>query len=228
MQEFLCRAILFDLDGVLVDSTPSIERHWTRWATQHGLEPGLVIRTAHGRPTVETIRELAPHLCAEDETARLEAAEATDTDGIVAFSGAAELLGSLPEGTWAVATSGTRRTAASRFAQTGLPVPRVLITANDIRRGKPHPEPYLLAAEGLGLNAQNCLVVEDAPSGVASARAAGARVVGVTTSHSAEELAGADALVRTVGDLQVVSGSNGRELRIRLRQNPGGQSSRES
>ena len=163
MHEFRCRAILFDLDGVLVDSTACIERHWTRWATQHGLDPALVIRAAHGRPTVETMREVAPHLAAEEETARLEAAEASDTGGVMAFSGAAELLRSLPEGSWAVATSGTRRTATNRLAQTGLPTPKVLVTADDIRQGKPHPEPYLLAAKGLGLAAEDCLVVEDAP-----------------------------------------------------------------
>jgi sugar-phosphatase len=101
MQEFSCRAILFDLDGVLVDSTACIERHWTRWARKHGLKPAAVIRAAHGRPTIETIREIAPHLCAEEETARLEAGEANDTEGIVAFSGAAELLRSLPERSWA-------------------------------------------------------------------------------------------------------------------------------
>jgi sugar-phosphatase len=104
----------------------------------------------------------------------------------------------------------------------------VLITADDIRSGKPHPEPYLLASKGLGLDARDCLVVEDAPSGVASAKAAGARVVAVTTSHSAEQLAGADAIVRTVGDLQVVSRENGEGLQIRLRQSPGGRSSRGS
>ena len=228
MQEFSCRAILFDLDGVLVDSTACIERHWTRWATRQGLDPAQVIRAAHGRPTIETIREVAPQLCAEDETARLEAGEATDTDGVAAFAGAAELLRSLPEGTWAVATSGTRRTATNRFAQTGLPAPRVLITADDIRRGKPDPEPYLLAAEGLGVAAADCVVVEDAPPGVASARAAGTRVVAVTTSHRAAELAAADAIVSAIQDLQVFSGPYGEVLRVRLRQTPTGRLSRES
>jgi sugar-phosphatase len=233
MHEFRCRAILFDLDGVLVDSTACIERHWTRWATQHGLDPALVIRAAHGRPTVETMREVAPHLAAEEETARLEAAEASDTGGVMAFSGAAELLRSLPEGSWAVATSGTRRTATNRLAQTGLPTPKVLVTADDIRQGKPHPEPYLLAAKGLGLAAEDCLVVEDAPPGVASARAAGARVVAVTTSHRADELAAADAIVSQVQDLRVVlapggEGPGDERLRVRLRQTPAGRSSTES
>jgi mannitol-1-/sugar-/sorbitol-6-phosphatase len=228
MQEFRCRAIPFDLDGVLVDSTACIERHWTRWAARHGLDPARVIRAAHGRPTVETIREVAPHLSAEEETARLEAGEASDTDGVFAFSGAAELLRSLPEGTWAVATSGTRRTATNRLDQTGLPVPGVLITADDIRRGKPHPEPYLLAAKGLGLAATDCVVVEDTPPGVVSARAAGARVVAVTTSHKVDELAAADAIVAEVQDLGVALGPNGAGLMVRLRQAPAGQSSRES
>jgi sugar-phosphatase len=230
MQEFRCRAILFDLDGVLVDSTACIERHWTRWAVQHGLDPVRVIRAAHGRPTVETMREVAPHLSAEEETARLEAGEASDTEGVTAFAGAAELLRSLPARSWAVATSGTRRTATHRLAQTGLPTPRVLITADDIRHGKPHPEPYLLAAKGLGIPAEDCLVVEDAPPGVASARAAGARVVAVTTSHRADELAAADAIAGEVQDLQIVLASDsvgpeGEGLRIRLREIPAGRSS---
>lgn len=233
MQEFRCRAILFDLDGVLVDSTACIERHWTRWAVQHGLDPVRVIRAAHGRPTVETMREVAPHLSAEEETARLEAGEASDTDGVAAFSGAAQLLRSLPQGSWGVATSGTRRTATHRLVQTGLPIPRVLITADDIRHGKPHPEPYLLAARGLGLAAEDCLVVEDAPPGVASAQAAGARVVAVTTSHRADELAAANAIVSEVQDLRVVVAPDGgrldsERLRVTLRQTPAGQSSRES
>jgi sugar-phosphatase len=228
MNEFTCRAILFDLDGVLVDSTDCIERHWTRWAQRNGLEPAAVVRAAHGRPTIETIREVAPHLDAEDETARLEAGEASDTDGVIAFAGAAELLRSLPEGSWAVATSGTRLTATSRLKQTGLPTPGVLITANDIRHGKPHPEPYLLAAQGLGINPADCVVIEDAPTGVGSERAAGARVVGVTTSHSAEELAGADVIVPEVRFLEVVSGLNGSGLSVRLRETPSGQSSKES
>jgi sugar-phosphatase len=174
------------------------------------------------------IRDVAPHLDAEDETARLEAGEASDTDGVSAFAGAAELLRSLPEGSWAVATSGTRLTATSRLKQTGLSTPGVLITANDIGHGKPHPEPYLLAAQGLGINPADCVVVEDAPAGVGSGRAAGARVVGVTTSHTAEELAGADVIVPEVRFLEVVSGLNGRGLTVRLRETPSGQSSKES
>ena len=228
MQEFTCRAILFDLDGVLVDSTDCIERHWTRWATERGLDPAQVIRAAHGRPTVETIREVAPHLNAADETARLEAGEASDTDGVCAFAGAGQLLKSIPEGSWAVATSGTRLTATSRLKQTGLPAPRVLITADDIRRGKPHPEPYLLAAQGLGIAPGDCIVVEDAPPGVGSGRAAGARVVAVATSHSVEELAEADAIIPEVRFLEVALNSNGNGLTVRLLETPSGQLSKGS
>ena len=227
MQELKCRAILFDLDGVLVDSTACIERHWTRWAKRNGLDPALVIQAAHGRPTIDTIREVAPHLDAREETTRLEAGEAADIDGVSAFAGAAELLLSLPQESWAVATSGTRLTATSRLSQTGLPAPKVLITADDIQHGKPHPEPYLLAAKGLGIDATDCIVIEDAPPGVGSGRAAGARVVAVTTSHSALELAGAEAIVPEVRFLEVVSSSNGNGLTIRLRETPSGQLSRE-
>jgi sugar-phosphatase len=215
MREFICHAILFDLDGVLVDSTACIERHWTRWALRHGLDPARVIRAAHGRPTVDTILEAAPHLCAEEEAARLEDGEATDTEGVFAFPGAAELLRSLPERTWAVVTSGTRTTATNRLSQTGLPTPAVLVTANDIRFGKPHPEPYLLGAQGLGLSATDCLVVEDTPPGIASARAAGALALAVTTSHAPGELAAAHAIVRGVQALRVLA-AEGSALKVRL------------
>jgi phosphoglycolate phosphatase-like HAD superfamily hydrolase len=137
MTEWDCDAVLFDLDGVLVDSAMCVERHWRRWAAEHGLDGDDLMRFVHGRPTVETIRLVAPHLPAEAEAARLNASEAFDVDGVVAIPGAARLVRSLPPDTWAIATSGTRDTAVTRLRHTGLPRPSVLVTADDVTRGKP-------------------------------------------------------------------------------------------
>ena len=139
MTELKCDAVLFDLDGVLVDSAACIERHWRRWATEHHLDGDATMRLTHGRPTVDTIRLVAPHLPAEAEAARLNAWEASDADGIVEVEGAAQLVRSLPPTAWAIATSGTRDTASTRLRHTGLPLPSVLVTAEDVTRGKSSP-----------------------------------------------------------------------------------------
>ncbi len=200
-----CDAIIFDLDGVLVDSNGIAERHLRAWTERHKVPFDRIATIHHGRTTVETIRLVAPHLNAEVEAGLLEGAEAVDTSGLVAFAGAAQLLAGLPRGRWAIATSGTRRTATIRLAHVGLVAPDVLVTADDVATGKPSPEPYLLAAKRLGVEPTRCIVVEDAPAGVASARAAGARVVGVTSTNSAVALAGADTIVARLADLSIVA-----------------------
>src|SRR5437879_5034917 len=146
MTHLECDVVLFDLDGGLVDSAECVERHWRQWAVKHQLDRDEIMRVAHGRPTVETIRLVAPHLPAEEEAARLDAAEAFDTDGVVAVEGAAQLVRLLPRDAWAIATSGTRDIAMTWLRHTGVPVPSVLVTADDVKRGKPNPEAYLLAA----------------------------------------------------------------------------------
>lgn len=195
--------MLFDLDGVLVDSAVCVERHWQRWAAQHHLDRDEIMRFAHGRPTVETIRLVAPHLPAEEEAARLDAGEALDTDGVVAVQGAAQLVRSLPPNAWAIATSGTRDTALTRLKHTGLLLPSVLITVDDVKRGKPNPEVYLLAAAKLGVRPERCIVVEDAPAGVSAAHAAGMRVVALATTHPQAELAEADVRADRLTDIQI-------------------------
>src|ERR1700730_12012677 len=212
-----CDAVLFDLDGVLVDSARCVERHWRRWAAEHHLDGDEIMRVAHGRPTVETIRLVAPHLPAEEEAARLDAAEAFDTDGVAAVEGTAQLLQLLPPDAWAIATSGTKDTAMTRLRHTGVPVPSVLITADDVKRGKPNPEAYLLAAARLGVRPENCVVIEDAPAGIRAAHAAGMRVVAVATTHSQAELREADVRAERLADIHISRSDVRRGGRLALR-----------
>ena len=208
MAPLRCRALLFDLDGVLADSTASVETHWRRWAAGHGFDGDAPMRVVHGRRALDTIREVAPGLDAERELAALVAAEAGDTTGVTAAPGAAALLARLPAGSWAVVTSGVRQVALARLRASGLPEPPLLVAADEIARGKPDPEGYLAAAARLGRVPDECVVVEDAPAGVAAARAAGMRCVGVTTTHAAGALAGADLVVASLAALRVEVGAS--------------------
>jgi len=202
-----CDAVIFDLDGVLVDSNAISERQMRVWAERHGVAFARIAAIHHGRPTIETMRLVAPHLDVEAEARLVEAAEADDTDGLRLFAGAARLVGGLPEARWAIVTSGTRRLATTRLDYVGLRRPAVLVTADDVRRGKPAPDPYLLAAERLGVEARRCVVVEDAPAGVASGRAAGARVIGVASTMAPVALGQADLVVARLEDLAIAVGS---------------------
>ena len=175
MRRFECSAILFDLDGVLVDSTRYVEEQWRAWASAKGLAAEPFLQVCHGRRALETIRLAAPQLDAEAEVAAFRPEEGADQQPIAPVAGAARLLESLPAGSWAVATSGTRRTASERLRQAGLPVPGVLVCAEDVLQGKPSPEVYLLAAAGLAVNPADCIVIEDAPAGIQAARAADMR-----------------------------------------------------
>jgi sugar-phosphatase len=187
MKRFECGAVVFDLDGVLVDSTRYIEDQWRRWAQSKGLAPEPFLRACHGRRALETIRLAAPDLDAEAEIAAF-VPESTDPGTMEPIEGAARLLRELPAGTWAVATSGTRNAATGRLRAAGLPVPEVLVCAEDVLRGKPAPDVYLMAAVKLGVQPGGCLVVEDAPAGIQAARSAGMRVIALTTTHPSAEL----------------------------------------
>lgn len=165
-----CAAVLFDMDGVLVDSTPAVERVWTIWARAHGLNPAEVVRQAHGRPSLATIIELLPDGDHNAENREVERREIEDISDVVALPGALQLLMSIPQSRWAVVTSATRRLAEVRLRAAGLPAPEHLVTATDLQRGKPFPDPYLKGAEILGVSPANCIVVEDAPSEFAPAR----------------------------------------------------------
>jgi len=198
MNPIRCRGVLFDLDGVLVDSTPAVARVWASWAHEHGFrDPDEIVRIAHGRPSIMTIRELLPNADHEAENHEVERREIADTDGVIPLPGAMELLQTLPPQSWAIVTSCTRPLAGVRIAAAGLPKPKHLVTATDVLHGKPSPEPYLKGAELLGLAASECVVMEDAPAGIRAGKAAGARVVALRTTAADAELldAGADWIV---------------------------------
>lgn len=188
MDHITCSALLFDMDGVLIDSMAAVARVWTGWAIEHGFDPREVVRAAHGRPSLSTVREYLPNGDHLGENREVERREIEDTEGIVALPGAMRLLQSLPRERWTIVTSCTRRLAEVRLRAGGLPCPITLVTSSDIKNGKPEPDPYLKAAEVLGFSSVECIVVEDAPAGVRSGKAAGARVIGISTFSSEDEL----------------------------------------
>ncbi len=197
MTSIRCRGVLFDLDGVLVDSTPAVARVWAGWAHEHGFNPDEVVKKAHGRPSITTIRELLPHADHAAEDREVERREIADVEGVVPLPGAMELLKALPLERWAIVTSCTRALANVRIAAAGLPRPRHLVTSTDVKHGKPDPEPYLKGAQMLDVSANECIVIEDAPAGIRAGKAAGARVIALCTTASDAELqqAGADWIV---------------------------------
>jgi sugar-phosphatase len=202
---FNCAAILFDLDGVLVDSTGSVTRQWRRWAEDNNIDPRKVLDIAHGVRTIEIVRRLAPHIDAEAEALMLEKREAADQEGVSVMPGAADLLSSIPEGRWCVVTSGTRYLATARLKLGNLPIPNVLVSADDVSKGKPDPEPYLTGARLLGVNPKDCLVIEDAPAGIRAAHAGGMKAIGITSTYPASGLHEADAVIQKLGQLKVLN-----------------------
>lgn len=203
-RSFRCQAILFDLDGVLVDSAECVERTWRNWATHHRLNPERVIALAHGRRAIETVRLVAPELGAAAELAALAASEATTSNGVYEVAAARELLELLPADRWGVVTSGIRAVAEFRLRHTRLPSPSVMVCADEIVHGKPDPEGYLIAAARLGRAAADCIVIEDTPAGIESAQAAGMRAIAVASTYPREQLTAADAVVERLADLSVV------------------------
>ena len=205
MSEVTCKAILFDMDGVLIDSTPAVGRVWSSWAREHGLVPEEVIKRAHGRPSILTISEYLPDADHAAEDREVERREMTDLDGVKLLPGASDLLHDLPSGSWTIVTSATRSLAEVRLRTAGLPVPERMVTSSDIKEGKPHPEPYLKAATMLGVCASDCLVVEDVPAGILAGKGAGARVIALRTTCADSELvlAGADWIVDGCSSLSV-------------------------
>ena len=203
MPTISCKALLFDMDGVLVDSTPVVARVWSWWARRHGLDPADILHRVHGRPSIANIREFLPDADHEAENREVERREILDVDGVMPLPGVREILASVPVDRWVIVTSGTSPLARVRIRTAGIGAPRHLVTADDISRGKPDPEPYLKGAALLGFAPQDCVVIEDAPAGVRSGKAAGARVIALQTTAANEVLiaAGADWIVKDCSSL---------------------------
>jgi len=179
-----CKGFLFDLDGTLVDSLPAVERAWINWALSRDIDPQKVLSFIHGKQAITSLRHFMPGASEEEIRQQflvLEQVEANDTDGVAALPGAHDLLSELTrlEIPWAIVTSGSLPVASARHAAANLPMPEVFVTAEQVEKGKPHPEAYLLGAARLGLPAADCVVVEDAPAGVQSGLAAGCKVIAV-------------------------------------------------
>ncbi|MGL6019582.1 MAG: sugar phosphatase [Gibbsiella quercinecans] len=203
-----CKGFLFDLDGTLVDSLPVVERAWSNWAKGRGLDVQEVLGFIHGKQAITSLRHFMPGASEAEiqhEHAVLEQVEAQDTDGVHALPGAAALLARLNtlDIPWAIVTSGSVPVATSRLAASGLPRPAVFITAEQVQRGKPEPDPYLLGAERLGLAPQACVVVEDAAAGILSGLAAGCQVIAVNAPADAPKLDQVALALSSLAQLQV-------------------------
>jgi sugar-phosphatase len=214
MQSFSCSAILFDLDGVLVNSISSVERAWLKFAMRHKLDPATVLQAAHGHRSIETVRLLLPEVDAEIENKIVEQDEIDDAEGLKATEGAAELLSILPADRWTIVTSGTRPLATARLRAAGLQIPKNLVAADEVINGKPHPEPYIKGATALGYDPRDCVVFEDAPTGIASGKSAGARVIAVPGTYDAAQLMAADAKVATLAHVSIEVNASGLTVRI--------------
>jgi sugar-phosphatase len=209
---FDCDAVLFDMDGTLVDSKELVERMWTHWATEHGIPVEAALALAHGRRTLETMQMLAPELATPEEAARLDTLEADEEEAHRAIPGAPEILSTLPADRWALVTSAGRALAVRRMAGVGLPEPLVVIGADDVAIGKPSPEGYLKAAARLGVDVRRCVVVEDTPAGTEAGRSAGAKVIGLETTYPA--LPYCDIVVQDLRALRAEAGIEGWALRL--------------
>ena len=203
-------AILFDLDGTLIDSTGPTERAWIRWAEEEGLGPGYQ-HTDHGKPALAVVQSHVPPEHVASSLARANAIELAETEGIVAKSGAREVLDSLPAGSWAIVTSCTEELATVRLSAAGLAAPEILVSVDDVRLGKPDPEGYLQAAARLGLEASQCLAVEDTPTGLKAAQEAGCTTLAVEGTFSRDQLI-ADLVVGSLLNISIEATPAGMQI----------------
>lgn len=212
--EIPCQGVLFDMDGVLISSIASVERSWRRWAARHRLDPAHALRIVHGCRAEDTMRKLGLAIDLEAELKLLESYEIEDQEGVHALTGVPALIASLPQDRWTVVTSATRRLAEARLQAAGITPPSQMISGDDVTEGKPHPAPYLAGAARLGFRPEQCVVFEDALSGVAAGKAAGCTVIATTFTHKAEELGAADYLLKDVTGVSVTSRADGLTLRL--------------
>jgi mannitol-1-/sugar-/sorbitol-6-phosphatase len=209
-QSIVVRAVLFDMDGVLISSIEADERSWLRWARLHGIEDAFPIQSTHGRRTVDTIRALRPDLDLTVELDRMEDFDAEDTLGLTLYPGVQELLAKLSPGQWSIVTSASERVMRHRLGVLQVPLPLHIVTGDRVHCGKPDPEPYQIAAAQLGLNPSDCLVIEDAPSGIRAGKSAGCPVLAVASSHRTHDLLEADWVIESLRDLDLEMGQDGR------------------
>lgn len=204
------------MDGILISSLGSVERSWTKWAQMRGIDPEYACRIAHGCRAIETVARLRPDLDSEAELKLIEEIEIADNEGLTVLPGVAELLAALPPERWTVVTSATERLARVRLEVGGIPMPRQLVTADQVIQGKPHPEPFLAGAALLGLAPGDCVVFEDSSSGARAGQAAGCTVVATTFSHPVETLDAAHYLVNDLTGVRVVIPESGDGLVLRF------------
>jgi sugar-phosphatase len=217
MAQIRCSALLFDMDGVLIDSTPAVSRVWRKWALAHNFNPDEVVARAHGRPSISTVRDYLPHADHVAENRIVERAEIEDLEGVIPLPGAHKLLQSLPPHRWTIVTSSTRPLAEVRLKAAGLATPSKMVTSSDVVNGKPHPEPYMKAATLLGFSASDCVVVEDVPAGIRAGKSAGARVIAFRTTCQEEDLrtAGADWVLKNCSEIVLLT-TDGTDLSLNL------------
>jgi mannitol-1-/sugar-/sorbitol-6-phosphatase len=214
MHTFFCSAILFDMDGVLIDSTRSVSYQWLKWAEENQIPAETMLPLMHGRRTIEVVRLAAKHLDAEREARKIEKRGAGDHERVFVVPGATELLNSLSLDQWGIVTSATRYVATTRLQHFNLPMPRALVTADEVTRGKPDPEPYLKGAQLLGVKPADCLVIEDAPAGICSAHDGGMKAIAVASTFPPAELSQADAVAGSLRQIHVAP--VGAQLRVEL------------
>ncbi len=215
------QGVLFDMDGVLISSIASVNRCWRQWTKHYGVPGWETFTIPHGVRAVDIMRKVRPDFTDADVAEglrRIEDLEIADTADLKVLDGVRELLGALPAERWTIVTSATRRLLLGRLNAAGLPYPAELIAGDDVVNGKPHPEPYRKGAAMLGFASADCIVVEDAPSGVGSGVAAGSRVLGVLGTHSAEQLyaAGASWVVKSLVGVGVTLGEDGLQLEFEV------------
>lgn len=214
-----CKGFLFDLDGTLVDSLPAVERAWVNWAKRRGVDPQDVLDFIHGKQAITSLRHFMPgesEAAIQQEFLLLEQVEAQDTEGVTALPGAAALLARLNQLDipWAIVTSGSIPVATARRNAGGLPQPEVFITAEQVKKGKPQPDAYLLGAERLGLAPQDCVVVEDAAAGILSGLAAGCQVIAVNAPADAPKLDQVDLLLSSLEQIAVSKTEQGAAINL--------------
>jgi sugar-phosphatase len=202
------------MDGILISSLGSVERSWTKWSQMRDVDPAFALSIIHGRRAIESVAELRPDLDSAAELRLIEEIEIADGEGLTVLPGVLDLIAALPPDRWTVVTSATERLARVRLAESGVPVPENMITADSVSEGKPNPAPYLAGARLLGLKPEECVVLEDSASGVKAGHAAGCIVVGTTFSHPIDSLEDADYLVTELTEISATVLSESSDLQL--------------